>query len=124
MSNGDSQQQNETLQALKDVFLNSIEGSCGWHVGELFFEQMLSTHNMSTSQHYYPFNFSHQWIRDGRHIFADHHFHLYDWSDGIKLLEKCIFGLTAGWDLIMYVMKMNIWYQNIYWLDSSIHVLC
>ncbi len=37
MKDGDAQQQNEILKALKEVFPNAVEGGCGWHIGELMF---------------------------------------------------------------------------------------
>ncbi len=57
MKDEDSQQQNETLQALTDVFPNTIEGTCEWHIGESILGQKLSTCNMSISQYYYPFTY-------------------------------------------------------------------
>ena len=34
MKDGDAQQQNEILLALKTIFLNVIEGGCGFHIGK------------------------------------------------------------------------------------------
>jgi len=33
MKDGDPQQRNEILKALKEIFPNAIEASCGWHIG-------------------------------------------------------------------------------------------
>ncbi len=35
MNNGDAQQWNEILKALKEVFPNAVEGGCRWHIGKL-----------------------------------------------------------------------------------------
>ncbi len=34
MKDGDSQQRNEVLRAMKEIFPNAIEGGCGWHISE------------------------------------------------------------------------------------------
>ena len=39
MKDGDPQQQNEILHALKNGFVNAGEGSCGFHIGELSIPQ-------------------------------------------------------------------------------------
>ncbi len=35
MKDGDAQQHDEVLRALKEVFPNAIERECGWNIGKL-----------------------------------------------------------------------------------------
>ena len=37
MKDGDPQQRNEILYAMKDIFCNAIEGACGFHIGKTIF---------------------------------------------------------------------------------------
>jgi hypothetical protein len=36
MKDGDPQQRNEIIQSLLSIFVNAIEGGCGWHIGKSF----------------------------------------------------------------------------------------
>ncbi len=42
MKDGDAQQQNEIVIALKEVFPSAVEGACGWHIGEKIDSSFLS----------------------------------------------------------------------------------
>ncbi len=45
MKDGDAQQWNDILKALKEVFPNAIEGGCGWHINKLILHSIFLLHS-------------------------------------------------------------------------------
>lgn len=65
MKDGDPQQRNEIIQSLLSIFVNAIEGGCGWHIGKSFHPiSHLINLDISTWLTSYSFFMVHQGMKD------------------------------------------------------------
>ena len=56
MKDGDAQQRNEILRAMDGIFLNAIEGGCGWHIGKYFCSAVLKLLSFSKKNNFILFS--------------------------------------------------------------------